>query len=80
MRPITLLGRSRNHKHAWVSLTIHVPPCVQASATLSDGRVFTIGGSWSGGIGGQNGTPLKTGEVEFVARSFRPATLPHRTA
>jgi galactose oxidase len=35
----------------------------QASTTLSDGRVFTIGGSWSGGYGGQNGTPHKNGEV-----------------
>lgn len=27
----------------------------QASATMSDGRIFTIGGSWSGGQGGKNG-------------------------
>ncbi|KAI4161490.1 MAG: hypothetical protein LQ342_004893 [Letrouitia transgressa] len=27
----------------------------QASATLSDGRIFTIGGSWSGGQGNKNG-------------------------
>ncbi|CAG8953891.1 hypothetical protein HYFRA_00010852 [Hymenoscyphus fraxineus] len=27
----------------------------QASTTLSDGRIFTIGGSWSGGRGGKNG-------------------------
>ena len=27
----------------------------QASATLSDGRTFVIGGSWSGGEGGKNG-------------------------
>ncbi|KAI0465821.1 hypothetical protein F4859DRAFT_507819 [Xylaria cf. heliscus] len=27
----------------------------QSSATLGDGRVFTIGGSWSGGRGGKNG-------------------------
>ena len=27
----------------------------QASATCSDGRIFTIGGSWSGGQGGKNG-------------------------
>ncbi|TAQ86337.1 hypothetical protein B7494_g5336 [Chlorociboria aeruginascens] len=27
----------------------------QASSTLSDGRIFTIGGSWSGGEGGKNG-------------------------
>jgi galactose oxidase len=27
----------------------------QASATCSDGRIFTIGGSWNGGQGGKNG-------------------------
>ncbi|KAI1496159.1 hypothetical protein F5X99DRAFT_425048 [Biscogniauxia marginata] len=27
----------------------------QSSATLADGRIFTIGGSWSGGRGGKNG-------------------------
>lgn len=27
----------------------------QATATLSDGRIFNIGGSWSGGRGGKNG-------------------------
>ncbi|KAI9676412.1 MAG: hypothetical protein M1817_000569 [Caeruleum heppii] len=27
----------------------------QSSATCSDGRIFTIGGSWSGGQGGKNG-------------------------
>ena len=27
----------------------------QSSAALSDGRIFTIGGSWSGGQGGKNG-------------------------
>lgn len=35
----------------------------QSSVTLSDGRAFTIGGSWNGGIGGQNGVPMKDGEV-----------------
>jgi galactose oxidase len=39
------------------------PRGYQASATLSDGRVFTIGGSWSGGHGGQDGNPHKNGEV-----------------
>ena len=35
----------------------------QASTTLSDGRVFTIGGSWSGPVGGAGTTPHKAGEV-----------------
>lgn len=32
-----------------------IPRGYQASTTLSDGRVFTIGGSWSGGEGNKNG-------------------------
>ncbi len=40
----------------------------QASTTLSDGRVFTIGGSWSGPVGGVGTTPRKAGEV------YSPAT------
>jgi galactose oxidase len=37
----------------------------QASQTLSDGRIFTIGGSWSGGEGN------KTGEVfSFASNSW----------
>ncbi|GAA4602481.1 hypothetical protein GCM10023107_60500 [Actinoplanes octamycinicus] len=39
------------------------PRGYQASTTLGDGRVFTIGGSWSGGWGGYNGSPHKAGEV-----------------
>ena len=35
----------------------------KATATLSDGRVFVIGGSWSGGTGGTGRTPYKDGEV-----------------
>ena len=27
----------------------------QATAALSDGRIFVIGGSWTGGLGGKNG-------------------------
>lgn len=27
----------------------------QSSATCSDGRIFTVGGSWSGGLGGKDG-------------------------
>jgi len=49
---------------AWTSgPAMTTPRGYQASATLSDGRVFTIGGSWSGGHGGQGGNPHKNGEV-----------------
>ncbi|KAF2232729.1 copper radical oxidase [Viridothelium virens] len=34
---------------------MNIPRGYQSSATCSDGRIFTIGGSWSGGYGGKNG-------------------------
>lgn len=34
---------------------LRIPRGYQASTTCSDGRIFTIGGSWSGGVGGKNG-------------------------
>jgi galactose oxidase len=34
---------------------LKIPRGYHASATCSDGRIFTIGGSWSGGEGGKNG-------------------------
>ncbi|CEJ92113.1 hypothetical protein VHEMI07786 [[Torrubiella] hemipterigena] len=34
---------------------MNIPRGYQSSATTSDGKVFTIGGSWSGGNGGKNG-------------------------
>ncbi|MCU7722172.1 discoidin domain-containing protein [Actinoplanes sp. KI2] len=35
----------------------------QASVTLGSGKVFTIGGSWSGPVGGTGSNPHKAGEV-----------------
>lgn len=41
---------------SWVAgPDMNIPRGYQASATTSDGRVFTIGGSWSGARGGKNG-------------------------
>jgi galactose oxidase len=41
---------------SWSSASdMNIPRGYQASATCSDGRIFTIGGSWSGGVGGKNG-------------------------
>lgn len=37
------------------------PRGYQASAALSDGRIFTIGGSWSGGQGNKNGEIFSLG-------------------
>lgn len=41
---------------AWISgANMQISRGYQAMATLSDGRIFTIGGSWSGGLGNKNG-------------------------
>ena len=41
---------------AWTAAAaMQIPRGYQASTTCSDGRVFTIGGSWNGGQGGKNG-------------------------
>ena len=42
--------------NAWVSgAPMKITRGYQASTTLSNGQIFTIGGSWSGGTGGKNG-------------------------
>ncbi|TVY84405.1 Galactose oxidase [Lachnellula suecica] len=42
--------------NAWtIGAVMKIPRGYQASTTLSDGRIFTIGGSWSGGYSGKNG-------------------------
>ena len=42
--------------NVWISgPDMNIPRGYQASCTLSDGRTFVIGGSWSGGEGGKNG-------------------------
>lgn len=38
----------------------------QSQATLSDGRIFTIGGSWAGGIGNKNGEIYNTGADQWT--------------
>ena len=41
---------------AWISgPDMNIPRGYQASTSCSDGRTFTIGGSWSGPLGGKNG-------------------------
>jgi len=43
-----------------------------AQATLSDGRIFTIGGSWSGGVGGKNGEVFDPTQQRWVPLSDCP--------
>ncbi|KAH8670939.1 hypothetical protein BX600DRAFT_495740 [Xylariales sp. PMI_506] len=41
---------------SWVAgAQMNIPRGYQSQTTLSDGRIFTIGGSWNGGYGGKNG-------------------------
>ncbi|KAN0083641.1 copper radical oxidase [Elaphomyces granulatus] len=41
---------------SWISAhNLTIPRGYQSSTILSDGQIFTIGGSWSGGRGGKNG-------------------------
>lgn len=43
-------------QNEWRSLgDLYLPRGYHSQATLSDGRIFTIGGSWSGGLGGKHG-------------------------
>ncbi|MFF5295191.1 discoidin domain-containing protein [Paractinoplanes globisporus] len=42
----------------------------QASVTLGSGKVFTIGGSWSGPVGGTGTNPHKAGEVWTVDQGW----------
>ena len=56
---------------AWTSGPDMITPRgYQASATLSTGQVFTIGGSWSGGVGGVD-TGHKAGEVWSAANGWK---------
>ena len=60
--------------NSWAtSSNLAVPRGYQSAVTLSDGRVFTLGGSWSGNVGGKYGevwspgggsTPLTGARIE----------------
>ena len=62
-RPVVNGGNSQDKTSIYDTVTdqwiigapMQKPRGYQASATLSNGRVFTIGGSWSGGRGGKDG-------------------------
>ncbi|MCJ1425377.1 hypothetical protein MMC29_003276 [Sticta canariensis] len=48
-------------RNSWISGSNMVTPRgYNSQATLSDGRIFTIGGSWSGAIGNKNGEVYNT--------------------
>jgi len=54
----------------------------QSSVTLGDGRIFTIGGSWSGGTGGKNGeiySPPTDKWTSLPGCAVAPSKLPNLT-
>lgn len=58
---------------AWtIGATMKISRGYQASTTLSDGRIFTIGGSWSGGLGGKNGEIYDAGLNQWSLLSGCP--------
>jgi galactose oxidase len=55
--------------HVWTSGTnLTIGRGYHSQATLSNGNTFTIGGSWSGGVGGDN-AELKDGEIFDVEKN-----------
>ncbi|MFI5893162.1 discoidin domain-containing protein [Actinoplanes sp. NPDC051513] len=57
---------------AWTSgANMTVGRGYQASVTLGSGQVFTIGGSWSGPVGGTDGIGHKSGEVWSADSGWR---------
>ncbi|KAH8703298.1 putative galactose oxidase [Talaromyces proteolyticus] len=48
---------------------MHIPRGYHSSTILSDGRIFTIGGSFSGGIGGKNGEVYDVNKDEWTLLS-----------
>lgn len=44
---------------------LNIPRGYQSTATLSDGRTFIIGGSWSGGVGGKYGEVLDAASTSW---------------
>lgn len=49
-----------------VAANMQIARGYQAQTTLSDGRIFTIGGSWSGGTGNKNGEIYDTGANKWT--------------
>lgn len=62
-------------QNAWIKGgALITPRGYQAQATCSDGRLFTIGASWSGGQGGKNGEIYSTTTNTWTALSGAPVT------
>ncbi|MCU4121658.1 galactose oxidase-like domain-containing protein [Variovorax sp. N23] len=56
--------------------TMNIPRAYNASATLSDGSVFTVGGSWNGGYGGKFGEVWSPTTQTWRTLPAVPADMP----
>ena len=56
--------------------TLNIPRAYNASATMSDGSVFTVGGSWNGGYGGKFGEVWSPTTQAWRTLSAVPADMP----
>ena len=60
---------------AWIAgAAMKIARGYQSSVTCSDGRIFTIGGSWSGGQGGKNGEIYNTSSNAWSLLAGCPVT------
>jgi galactose oxidase len=53
-----------------------IPRAYQSSTTMSDGSVFTVGGSWNGGQGGKSGEVWSAGTRTWRTLAGVPAHMP----
>ena len=61
----------------WVAgAQLGIPRAYQASTTMSDGSVFTVGGSWNGGQGGKYGEVWSAATQTWRTLSGVPANMP----
>ena len=56
--------------------TLNIPRAYNASTTMSDGSVFTVGGSWNGGYGGKFGEVWSPTTQAWRTLSAVPSDMP----
>ena len=62
---------------AWVTgAQLGIPRAYQSSTTMSDGSVFTVGGSWNGGLGGKYGEVWSAATRTWRTLAGVPANMP----
>lgn len=64
-------------KGSWSAAgTLNIPRAYNASTTMSDGSVFTVGGSWNGGFGGKFGEVWSPATQAWRTLSAVPSDMP----